>query len=592
MKRTVWKRAAATVFACILLAAAGCAAPARADTCRVMVESGEHYSVASPVREVERGGNATFQITPESGYFIADINCSAAYTLQESAAAVYLTVQSVRYPTLVRIEVGSRAIAYGANGGVRADGGDAGEPIRLAASTSHLRANTALGTQLFARDGYVLYGWNTAADGTGTRIGIGSRTDYTDGLTLYAAWAKANDEADFVWQEEAGGACITGFTGSGARLTVPETLGGLPVRRIAEYAFAGCGAAEVMLPSSLTSVRPYAFSGAAVEELYLYDAVTDICDESFAGCTALRTLHLNAAEAPVYSGSYFDAFTDKADRLRSLAGQKKLVLFAGSAVRYAYDSAMLAAAFPAYAPANMGVFAYTNILPQAEIVRAFLEEGDVVLSSPEFDAVAMQFGTTDALDANIFAMVESDYDLFSLLDLRNYTQIFDSFLAFLRIKHSSEKLSYGISARSFDDDGNEIPYDTYNEYGDYVLIRPNEEKDEMHRQIPADYTIGSFTPQAISSLNAMYRTFLDMGVAVYFTYAPRNRSSLTERSTPEAIAALDSYLRENLCVPVISSIRDSLYSGIYFYVIDNHLSSEGVSLYMQHILRDLAAVLQ
>ena len=74
MKRTVWKRAAATVFACILLAAAGCAAPARADTCRVMVESGEHYSVASPVREVERGGNATFQITPESGYFIADIN--------------------------------------------------------------------------------------------------------------------------------------------------------------------------------------------------------------------------------------------------------------------------------------------------------------------------------------------------------------------------------------------------------------------------------------------------------------------------------------------------------------------------------------
>ena len=581
-------QAGAAVLALCLLTT-GCAAPVKADTCRVMVEAGAHYDVASPVRDIARGGSATFLITPDNGYFITDIECSAAYTMESSASSVQVTVENVRYPALIRVEVGSRAVTYDANGGTPLAGGSAVQT--LPAPTSHLRANTARGAEMFAREGYVLRGWNTEADGTGTHIGIGSRTDYAEGLTLYAEWAEANAEADFIWEEQAGGACITGFTGEGGILTVPERLGGLPVRRIAPYAFAGCGAAEVILPSSLTSVQAHAFEGAALKRLTLYDGISEISDESFAECENLTTLHINAAEAPVYSGSYFDAFTDKTDRLRSLKGQKKLVLLAGSAARYAYDSALLAERFPAYAPVNMGVYAYTNLLPQAEIARAFMEEGDVLLSSPEFDSVDMQFGATNALDANIYAMVESDYDLFSLLDLRGYSEVFSSFTAFLRIKHSSEKLSYDITAKSFDDDGNPVPYDTYNEYGDYVLERPNEERDEMHRQIPADYTRASFPLQKIEALNALYGSFLRMGVRVYFTYAPRNRSSLTEESTPEEIAALDTYLREKLCAPVISDIQSSLFSGVYFYVIDNHLSSEGVALHMQNILEDLTAVL-
>ena len=96
----------------------------------------------------------------------------------------------------------------------------------------------------------------------------------------------------------------------------------------------------------------------------------------------------------------------------------------------------------------------------------------------------------------------------------------------------------------------------------------------------------------MDSLNAAYQRFLDRGIQVLFTYTPRNRSSISEDSTPENRKALDRLLRERLCVPVISGIEDSLMSGVYFFVIDSHLSSEGVRLHTLQIIDDLRPYLQ
>ena len=90
----------------------------------------------------------------------------------------------------------------------------------------------------------------------------------------------------------------------------------------------------------------------------------------------------------------------------------------------------------------------------------------------------------------------------------------------------------------------------------------------------------------------MYRRFLDRGVRVYFTYAPRNRLAVSADSTRPARAELDAWLRENLCVPVISDIEDSLVSGTYLCGTDNHLSTEGVALRTRQIIQDLKARLE
>lgn len=481
--------------------------------------------------------------------------------------------------------VSGPSIRYEGNGGtLRAWEGDA---IALPVDNAHLRVNTAQGTGYFRREGYVLTGWNTAPDGSGERIGLGSRTERRDGLALYAQWAKVSPEGSFSYEFREGQAWITGYSGAAPRCVVPEELGGSPVRGICAGAFRDGAFEELILPHTLYTVEGGAFHGCAVREITLFDTLREVSDESFQDCRGLKTLHVNAATSPVYSGSYFDTFSDKYDWLLSLKGRKKLVLASGSSGRYGYDSPALAAAFPDYVPANMGVYAYTNALPQLELIRGLMEEGDVLLSAPEFDAAEEQFCASSRLDAPFWAMMESNYDAAALLDLRNYSGVLDSLGEYLAARRGMAGRNYGESPASYDDDGNRYAFATYNQYGDLTLPRPNGERDVCLRHNIADYTTANITPGRVEALNDVYRRFLDGGIAVYFTYTPRNRNSLTADSTPATRRELHNYLTEHLCVPVISDIEDSLYAGNYFYLIDSHLSGEGAAIRTKRVIEDL-----
>lgn len=481
--------------------------------------------------------------------------------------------------------VSGPSIRYEGNGGTLKSW--AGDGVDLPMDSAHLRVNTAQGTGYFQREGYVLTGWNTAADGSGERIGLGSRTHRREGLTLYAQWAQAAPEEAFSWEVRGEQAWITGYAGADGPCVIPGELGGLPVRGICAGAFQGRAFETLVLPPALYTVEPGAFQSCAVGEIILFDALREISDGSFADCSGLTTLRVNAASRPVYSGSYFDTFSDKYDWLLSLRGRKKLVLASGSSGRYGYDSPALAAAFPDYTPANMGVYAYTNALPQLELIRGLMEPGDVLLSAPEFDAAQEQFCVSNRLDAPFWAMMESNYDAAALLDLRGYSGVFDSLGEYLQTRRGMAGRNYGESPASYDDDGNRYAFATYNRYGDLVLPRPNGERDVCLRHNIADYTTANVTPERMEALNEVYRQFLDERIGVYFTYTPRNRNSLTPDSTPAARRALHVSLVERLCVPVISDIEDSLYAGNYFYLIDSHLSSEGARIRTQRVIEDL-----
>lgn len=484
---------------------------------------------------------------------------------------------------------GVNEVLYLANGGQLRHGD--GDCVVRAMDSAHLRFNTLQGASYFERSGYVLLGWNTAPDGSGKRIGLGSRTEKREGLILYAEWAAASPAEDFVYEIRDGEAWILSWLGGDGTCVIPETLDGAPLRRICAGAFSGAALDELVLPSSLRCIEDGAFTDCMILDLTLYDSLRELSEASFSDCAGPRTLHVNAAVSPVYSGSYYDTFSDKYDWLLSIRDQQKIVLASGSSGRYGYDSPMLRRAFPDYEVANMGVYAWSNMRPQLELVRALMQPGDILLSAPEFDAVETQFCATDRLDAHFWAMMESNYDAVAALELDGYTEIWASFAAYQRIRGGMPGKSYSLSPANYDDDGNYYAFPTYNRYGDFVLPRENAERDELHRRNIADYTVDSFPAEAIESLNAVYRSFLDEGITVYFSYTPRNRSSLTEASTPEARAALHEYLCASLSVPVISEMEDYLLSGVYFWQIDSHTSSEGAAIRTERLIEDLKAAL-
>ena len=501
------------------------------------------------------------------------------WTLIAAFLFVLLPVPSAEAETAVPRET----IRYDANGGVSEA---FGTTIDRRIARTHLRENTLPGVSYFTREGFVLTGWNTLADGSGTHIGLGSRISFSEGMTLYAEWAKATDEQFFTFSD----GTVSSYNGAGKVVVVPETIGGEAVRRIAAGTFRELVLNTLILPSSLETVEDGAFTNCSIEMLTLFDRVGTVSDASFSDCR-VQTLRINAACLPVYSGSYFGTFSDKYDYLLTLADCKKLVLFSGSSGRYGYDSAAIESAFPAYRVVNMGVYAYTNALPQYELIRALMTKGDMLLVAPEFDAVTEQFCVTNRLDPGFWAMMESNYDAAAALDLTHYTAVFDSFAAYQRVRAGMETHGYEESPWAYDDDGNRYAFATYNVQGDFILPRPNSERDELHRHNIADYTTETVTPEAADALDRVLRAFLSGGISVFVTYAPRNRSSLTERSTAEARSEVHRLLCDRLSVPVISELEDSLYSGVYFWNIDNHLSTEGVKLRTEQVIHDLNTAL-
>ncbi len=453
-------------------------------------------------------------------------------------------------------------------------------------SRTHLRAN-APDALSFTRPGFVLTGWNTDPLGSGAQTGPGSRFDARPGMTLYAQWMKETPEECFSWEEKEGLAWITGYSGRELVCVLPSTLGGLPVRGVGGNAFLRADIETLVISPGITVIEPFAFSGCSVRVLYLYDTLETVSDDSFSGCERLRTLHIGAASPPVYSVSFYAAFADTYDWLLSLRGQKKLVLFSGSSARCGCDSEALRREYPDYQPVNMGVYAYTNALPQMDLILRCMEPGDVLLHAPEFDCLNFQACENNLLDFHFWAMMEANYDCASTLDISGYRQVFDSLQQFLSIKKALPARTWEETPNGYDDDGNFQNMPTYNQYGDFIMPRPNSEADGMLRFFRAAYTPAIFTDRRLDGLNAAYRRFLGKGVQVLFTYAPRNRSSISEDSTPENRKALDRLLRERLCAPVISRIEDSLISGIYFFGTDSHLSSEGAKLHTQRIIEDL-----
>lgn len=579
----------------ILLFLGGCSGTTALRTsrrlCPVVLEQTEGFSSDCWAMQVPEGSSATFVLTAEQGYIITGADYQGA-RLERLAEGVRLTLPEVRYATAVRVTVEQSEIGmfYHANGGQRLDGGDAKSWVRLPITGSHLRWNTEPDGTLFERSGYTLVGWNTEPDGSGIAVGLGSRAQPES--CFYAQWVQWNDEREFEWQPMSGGVAITGWRGTGEQLVVPGQLGGQPVVSIAAGAFDGAECTQVVLPASLRTVEPDAFANTQVQVLTLFDSIRTITDHAFGGSGALQTLHINAVRVPVYSGSYQSTWADKYDYLYSIREEKKLVLFSGSSTRFGYDSELLEAAFPEYKVVNMGVFAYTNALPQLDLIADCLKKDDVLLISPEFDAAKRQFCTTDVLDEAFFTMMEADYDQVAQLDLRQYTAVLSAFGSYLKTKSGMSGRSYGLSPADFDEDGAPTAEKSYNVQGDYILYRPDAETDEPIYGLGVEYTVQAFPQQYLDAANAAWGPLQQRGIKVYLTYSPRNQLAVSGDTTAQSIAQLDDYLRAGLCIPVISPLEQSLMPGRYFYGTDNHLSTNGVEIRTRQVIEDLRAQLE
>lgn len=254
--------------------------PAKADADRVpeypvVVVDSIFFTAEEPCQSTVKGGSVSFLLRYAPGYGFS--SCSADnYTAEQTEDGTLLTVREVDRAQRVHVssvrlaaedeEPWLSVIAYEANGGQWAQPDEKGGSRHTVttALSYHIRPNTDTGTTL-SRRGYTLLGWNTAPDGSGTHIGLGSRTD-ADTALLWAEWLPWMDAAEFTFRRNGSTIVLTGYKGQGNldTLVIPAAIDSLPVAGIAGSFTTNipCGtlrARRLVLPDTLQFIENNAF---------------------------------------------------------------------------------------------------------------------------------------------------------------------------------------------------------------------------------------------------------------------------------------------------------------------------------------------
>ena len=572
------------LFLCLLLSGCG-QEPVPEREILVNIRESEGVTVLNNGQRIQPGEDAVFQLRTDAGLAVVETDYDGDYYTYVENGQTILTLEAVPYSTHVGLELSDSYVyvSYDANGGV-------GPAVTVAWDTTlRPRPNTLNGDNRFAREGHTLESWNTQPDGSGTRIGLGSRVAVPEGeVTLYAQWAKWTDASAFAWNVSESGVTITGYHGNEDRLVIPAELDGQPVTRIAAGAFQNGTMTQVILPESLVAVDDGAFQNANVEILTLFDNIETISDGAFGDCVHLRTLRINAMEKP-YGVKYRreSCYADKVELLIQAQGQRKMVFYGGCAMWFNLDGSQLGVLEEqGYIPVNMGINGLSNSSVQMQIIEHFLEDGDVFVHTPEISS-AQQMLLTVKMDPEyedkLWCGLEYNYDLFTLVDMRTVPGTLDAFCDYLG-KKTKETEYTDVYTR----DGNLF----MDEYGCVSLYR-DETMTALYDEVYMDPSY--INERGMARLREFYDRYQAKGVRIYLSYACFNMDEVPEEQR-DSVQMVEERFRaavKNLEGPVlISQLEDFLYQRSDFYDTNYHLLSEPASKNTAIWLRDLQAQME
>ena len=134
------------------------------------------------------------------------------------------------------------------------------------------------------------------------RLGRACAARLLPALLLLLLALPVTAQAQFTYTTNNGTITITGYTGPGGDVTIPDTINGLPVTSIGHYAFMYCDSlTSVTIGTNVTNIGNDAFwSCFYLTSITIPDSVTSIANEAFGWCTSLAMITVDASN-PAYS---------------------------------------------------------------------------------------------------------------------------------------------------------------------------------------------------------------------------------------------------------------------------------------------------
>lgn len=430
-----------------------------------------------------------------------------------------------------------------------------------------IRPNSLMNDSYFIRDGYYLESYNTSIDGSGQRIGVGSRIDtnlFTNKfIKLYCQWIKENSASEFEYSVNDECIAITNYLGNGTNVVVPRKIGNKFVETISSDSFTNItNLQKVFIPDCVKRIEPSAFKNCDnLTELHYWNSLETIGDNSFVNCDNLSKIAINCSAYPKYLQSFGRGnFADKLDWAEQLADNGRALLGIGSStLQYNHNFGAMEEAFEHQ-------FSCYNLACLNTMPLQILYDFALQLAGND-DLILIQLHETQAsriapIYVNLFAYLEGDFDRFLMLNYQNHKLYFLS--SWAKYKEESSEKECQKSYEYFDW--------SLKNYGDYDWSWEGEITDG--NKGPGTLTISSlYTYQNFAYLNDLSNIHNFKNTFLGFDTYNKN-----------AVESTDSFIAFENCIrgllnsnfSVIGNITDSIIEGKYFRYDDNiHLNYEG-----------------
>ena len=250
------------------------------------------------------------------------------------------------------------------------------------------------------------------------------------------------------------------------------------------------------------------------------------------------------------------------------ANKKKVIIIGGSGAHYGFESGILDEALGGeYEIINFGENANITSLLYFDLVEDFIQEGDIVLWTPEPGELTL--GSTSC-GYRFWDFRKSDYDFLKYLDLSLYSDLLSSFSNYCATLPTSNFTSFDAQLQSV------------NQYGDDVSTRV------WNGQRHSYYF--NYSLEAEDALASLVSSITEKGGSVYFSFAAMQRSGMANVQEAEVLA-FEEMIESVPGIISISDYQDCIYDDDCFYDSAWHMTNEGARERTEQVAKDILAQL-
>lgn len=277
-----------------------------------------------------------------------------------------------------------------------------------------------------------------------------------------------------------------------------------------------------------------------------------------------------------YRNTFVAELEDKCARLNNTEG-KRIIFVGGSSLPFGLRSDLIERELSGYSVVDFGLYATLGTKVMMDLSKMNINKGDIVVLSPELNA------QTYSLYFNPVALEEA-LDGFSFK--YRYLSVKDNLSLFYNYyKFALNKLEYSANNATPDPIGI-YRHDSFNEYGDIAVERPNNIMNNGVDSTMDIYATDALLNKAFLDYVNDYCGFVRSKKAkIYFNFSPCNQLAI---ATSEAgRAKFQQKLQDEIECDLLSNLEDCIIDYRYFYDTNFHLNSAGAVYYTNLLINNL-----